>query len=64
MTVFRYSISDSLSALLLNIVIPSFIEFKGGEKQELFGEHVSGFKVLKVLSYPKSTKGHSKSIIL
>lgn len=45
MTVFRYSISDSLSALLLNIGTPSFIEFKGGEKQELFGEHVSGFKV-------------------
>lgn len=67
MTVFWYSISDSLSALLLNLGTLSFIEFKFGNKKkkdEFFGEHVSEFEVLKVLSYPELTKGLSKSIIL
>lgn len=54
MIVFRYSIFDSLSVLLLNLGTLSFIEFKDGENHELFGEHVSGFKVF---SYPESTEG-------
>lgn len=59
MIVFRYFIFDSLSVLLLNLGTLSFIEFKDGENQELFGEHVSGFKVFNVFSYPESTEGLS-----